>query len=310
MDWKEVMAMILKSIWTTLKQGVEGFIDDDVFTLAAALAFYAMLSVAPLLVLLVTVLGLLPTGTQERITQEATSLVGPGAGDGVEMLLRQAAAKSLQATVSTAASLAIVLLTATTVFARLQYSLNRIFNVRRKQGFLKAWLYKRALSLLMVVVMGILLVASVVISSIVSTLFSTESEILPMINFAGNLILYMGVFVIMLRVLPDVRMSWKDTWFGGLVCAGLFLLGNYGISMYFSRAAPGSVYGAAGSLVVLLLWIFYSSVIIFFGAELTQAYGRCCDQEIVPSDIAEWDPVATVARDEGERRREESHTRL
>jgi membrane protein len=289
--------MSLRTIWKALKQAIRGFMEDDVFTLAAALAFYAMLSVAPLLVLMATVLGFLSDPVQERIANQARSLVGPDAGKGVRMLLEHAQARQLDATVSAIIGLGVVLVTATTVFARLQYSLNLIFDVRTKHGFVIAWIYKRFVSLLMVIGMGVVLIASVVISSVAAVVFAGRGPLLLIANRLSSLVVYTLVFVIMFKVLPDIKISWEDTWVGGVLTAVLFLIGEYALSLYFAYTAVSPVYGTAGSLVVLLLWVFYSAVIIFLGAELTQAYGLCCGDEIVPSELAEWTPQAAQAHE-------------
>jgi membrane protein len=287
----------VRTVWRVLKHAIWGFIDDDVFTLAAALAFYAMLSVSPLLVLLITSLGFMGDSMREGIVRQVTSLAGPEAAEGVSMLLEHAQARQLEATISAAIGIGGAILGATAVFARLQYSLNLIFDVRTKQGYVIDWLYKRFLSLLMVIAMGIVLVGSVVISSIVAVLLSGLGQILFVANLLSNLVVYTVIFVIMFKVLPDIRISWGTTLAGALITAILFLIGGYAISMYFTHMAPGSVYGAAGSLAVLLLWIFYSAIIIFFGAELTQAYGLCCAREIIPNKFAEWGPKAAKMHD-------------
>jgi len=285
----------VRTVWKVLKHAFWGFIDDDVFTLAAALAFYAMLSVSPLLVLLTTALGFMSDSMREGITGQVTLLVGPEAAEGVNMLLEHAQARQLEATISAVIGIGGAMLGATLVFARLQYSLNLIFDVRTKQGYVIDWLYKRFLSLLMVIGMGIVLVGSVVISSVVAVLLSGRSQLLFAANLLTNLVVYTAIFVIMFKVLPDIRINWETTLAGALITAILFLLGGYAISMYFTHAAPGSVYGAAGALAILLLWIFYSAIIIFLGAELTQAYGLCCAREIVPNKFAKWGPGAAKA---------------
>lgn len=285
----------MRTVWKALKQALWGFLVDNAFTLAAALAFYAMLSAAPLLVLLTTVLGFLSEPMRQRILEQANSLVGPDASRGVALLLEHAQARHLDATVSAIAGLGAAVLTATAVFGQLQYSLNLIFNVRAKRGYVTGWFYKRLLSLLMVIAMGVVLVASVIISSVVDVLFSGQRPLLSAANLLSYLIVYTLVFVIMFKVLPDVRISWDDTWVGGFITAVLFLAGEYGTSMYFAHRAIESVYGAAGSLAILLLWVYYSALILFFGAELTQAYGMCCGKEIVPSKFADWAPEAAKA---------------
>lgn len=286
--------MRVRTVGTALKQAAWAFLAGNAFTLAAALAFYAMLSAAPLLVLLTTVLGFLNASTRQRILDQANSLIGPDASQGVALLLRHAQVAHLDATLTAIGGLAAVLLTATAVFAQLQYSLNFVFNVRAKRGYVTGWFYKRLLSLLMAIAMGAVLVASVIISSIVDALFG-QTPLLFVAHLAGYLLVYTLVFVIMFKVLPDVHISWGDTWVGGFITAVLFLAGEYATSLYFAHRAVGSVYGAAGSLVILLLWVYYSALILFFGAELTQAYGWCCGKEIVPSRFAEWDPEAARA---------------
>ncbi len=287
--------MNFRAIWQTPKKAVLDFIKDDAFTLAAALAFYAMLSLAPLLVLTLTVLGFLGNATQERIIEQAQSLVGPEAGQGVELLLKNAKAQRVEATASAVIGLAIVVISATTVFAQLQYSLNRIFNVRTKRGAISGWFYKRFMSLLMVFGIGLVIVASVVASSAVAMVFHGKGPVAQIINLLVSLLVFTLIFIIMFQVLPDVKITWRDTVVGGTISGILFVLGQYAIGSYLASGGRGSVYGAAGALVILLLWIFYSSLILFFGAELTQAYAYCVGKEIGPNEFAEWNPEAAKA---------------
>jgi len=294
--------MSLRTVRIALKQAAWGFLSDNVFTLAAALAFYAMLSAAPLLVLLTTTLGFLSEPMQQRIMDQTNSLLGPDASQGVALLLEHAQARHLEARISAIAGLGVAILTATAVFAQLQYSLNLIFNVRAKRGYVTGWLYKRVLSLLMVVAIGIVLVGSVILNSVVEGLLAGQTPLLPVANLLSYLVVYTLIFVIMFKVLPDVRISWADTWVGGFITAVLFLAGEYATSMYLAHGAVKSVYGAAGSLAVLLIWVYYSTLILFFGAELTQAYGMCCGKEIVPSKFAEWDPESAQARGKSQQR--------
>jgi len=281
-----------RAIWQTPRKGIWDFFVDDSFTLAAALAFYAMLSLAPLLVLSLTVLAFLGHNTQQQIINQTKYLIGPQASEGVDLLLTNAKAQQVEATTSAVIGLVTVLITGTTVFAQLQYSLNRVFNVRTKRGILKGWLYKRAMSLLMVAVMGIVVVASIVASSAISLVFQGRGRLWDLVNMGTSTAVFALLFIVMFRVLPDVKITWRDTWVGGTISGILFVVGEYGIGKYLAYSGAGSVYGAAGSLVVLLLWVFYSSLIVLLGAELTQAYGACCGKEIVPDDFAEWDPGA------------------
>lgn len=290
-----------RALWQTPGRGFRDFFKDDSFTLAAALAFYAMLSLAPLLVLALTVLGFLGDGTQQQIIDQTKFLIGPQASEGVDLLLQNAKARRVEGTISAIIGLAVVLVTATTVFGQLQYSLNRVFNVRTKRGILKGWLYKRSMSLLMVLAMGAAVVASIMLNSIVSLVFRGRGPLMDLINLAVSLAVFIAVFIIMYRVLPDVKISWRETWVGGTISGILFVVGEYGIGKYLAYSGFGSVYGAAGALAVLLLWIFYSALIVLLGAELTQAYAACCGKEIIPNDFAEWDPEAAKSHADLER---------
>jgi len=281
-----------RAIWQTPRKGIWDFFVDDSFTLAAALAFYAMLSLAPLLVLSLTVVGFLNLDVQQRIIDQTKYLIGPEASQGMDLLLRNAKAQRVEATTSAVIGLVVVLVTSTTVFAQLQYSLNRVFNVRAKRGFVVGWFYKRAMSLLLVGAIGAAVVGAIVVNSGLSLVFQGRGPLLDLINLAVSLVVFTFIFIVMFRVLPDVKITWRDTWVGGTISGFLFVAGEYGIGKYLASSGFGSVYGAAGALAVLLLWVFYSALIVLLGAELTQAYGACCGKEIVPDDFAEWDPDA------------------
>jgi membrane protein len=277
-----------RALWQTPKNAFWGFLEDNGFTLAAALAFYAMLSVAPLLVLLLTALGYLGDPTHQRVIAQTERLIGPQASEGMQLLLKNAKAQQFRVTAPAIISLAVLVLSATTVFGQLQYSLNRIFNVRTKRGIFTGWLYKRFVSLLMVIGLGVVLLASVVISSAIDVVFRGSASIVQIANIIISGVVFTLVLVLMYRALPDIVISWKDTWVGGLISAVLLVAGEYAIGRYLAASGVRSVYGAAGSLALLLLWVYYSSLIVFFGAELTQAYAQCCGDKISPSRLAEW----------------------
>jgi membrane protein len=278
-----------RSFWRVPKNAVWSFLADNGFTLAGALAFYAMLSVAPLLVLLLTVLGYVGDATHQRVIAQTERLIGPQASEGMQLLLRNAKAPQVKATMPALISLLVLVFSATSVFAQLEHSLNHIFGVHTKRGILTGWLYKRFLSLLMVIGMGIVLLASMIISSAIDLVFRGSASIVPIANMIISGVVFALLLVLMYRVLPDIEISWKDTWVGGLISALLLVAGEYAIGRYLSSSGVRSVYGAAGSLVLLLLWVYYSALIVFFGAELTQAYAQCCGDKITPSRLAEWD---------------------
>jgi membrane protein len=296
-----------RAIWQTPKDAMYNFFMDNGLTLAAALAVYAILSIAPLLILLVTVTGLVSDSTGQQIIAQTEKLIGPQASQGVGLLVENAKAQRFAATTSAVTGLVILLLSATSAFGQLQSSLNAVFNVRWKRGILIGWLYKRVLSLLMVLVMGIVLIATVVVTSAIAVAFRSSGRTAQILDLMISVVVFTIIFVIMFRVLPDIRISWRDTWIGGIITGLLFVAGEYGISEYLRSGGTTSVYGAAGSLVILLLWIYYSSIILFLGAELTQAYAKCCGHEIVPDEHAEWDPETARRLRQKEEQAQEVH---
>jgi membrane protein len=289
--------MNIKALWITPKTAALDFSNDDASTLSAALAFYAVLSLAPLLVLAVTVLGLLGGDTQRQVIEQTKSLMGPEASRGIDLVLSNAHAHALNATISTLIGLVVLLVSATTVFAQLQYSLNRIFNVRAKRGTVREWLHKRLSSLLMMGGMSVVIMSSIVTSSIISFAFHDAGLILRAANIVVPIAVFTLLFAIMFRILPDVKISARDTWIGGLISGILFFVGSRVIGWYLASQGTQSLYGAAGTLIVLLLWLYYSAAIMFFGAELTQAYASCFGRAITPNESAEWDPSAAGRRE-------------
>jgi membrane protein len=241
------MFMNIKALWLTPR--------------AAALAFYAVLSLAPLLV------------------------------------LANAHAHALNATISTLIGTVVLLVSATTVFAQLQYSLNRIFNVRAKHGTVREWLHKRLSSLLLMGDMSVVIVSSIVASSIISFAFHHAGLVLRAANIVVPTAVFTLLFAIMFRILPDVKISAGDTWVGGLISGILFYVGSHVIGWYLASQGTQSLHGAAGTLIVMLLWLYYSAAIMFFGAELTQAYASCFGRKIAPNESAERDPNAADRRE-------------
>ena len=283
--------MAVKTTWNMLKSAFASFGRDDVIILSAAMAFYAMLSLAPLLILLVTGTSLLGEDTQHRVVQRIEQTIGPQASQTIEAIITQAKAKPAAATTSAIIGLGVTLLAAMGGFLHLQTSLNRIFKVRvKRKGLIFTWLWKRLLSLLMILAMGAVLVAAVVISSAISMIFPQGGLVWHILDLVITLLVFTAVFMAMFKILPDVELAWKDTLVGAILTAVLFLAGTYGISQYVSHTGTGSVFGAAGSLVVLLVWVFYSSVIVLFGAELTYAYTQFYGHKAAPDEYEQTEP--------------------
>lgn len=289
--------------WVTVKTAFRNFGRDNVVILSAALAFFAMLSLAPLLVLLLTVTGWLGADTQQRIVERAQSTVGPQASEMIGTIIQQVEGQAGLASTAAIIGLVGTLIAATGAFTHLQYSLNRIFRVRlkRQKGFIFSWLWTRFLSLLMILGIAAALIASVVVTSVISMVFGQSGPLWQILNLVVSLAVFSLAFMVMFKVLPDVELSWGSALMGGIITGVLFLAGQYGISQYLARAGAGSAFGAAGSLAVLLVWMFYSAIVVLFGAELTHAYVSCCGRQVTPDRYAErMEEAEEVAREQEE----------
>ena len=275
------------SLWSATKQTITEFFADDAMTLGAALAFYTALSLAPIIVILITIAGLaLSPDQQQQVVQQIQSTVGARAGEAISTIVESAQQNKNGGTIAAIISGITLLLGATAVFAQLQYSMNRIWGVQAKSGGAWAWVRKRLLSLAMMATIAFLLLVSMVLSTALSMMFSGEGIVWQAVNFVVSMLVYILLFAVIFKVLPDVKIGWRMTWIGATVTAVLFALGKLGISIYLSAGAVGSAYGAAGSLIALLVWVYYSSLIVFVGAELTQVIASREGLAIEPDEHA------------------------
>ncbi len=278
-------------IWAILKKTVLDFIADDAMSLGGALAFYTALSIAPLLVLVLAVAGFLWRESDIRIeiVRQVQNLIGPGGAEAVKTILDDVGREPSH---GLAALIGVVVLIfgATSVFAQLQYSLNRIWKVEAKPGEDVAdFLRKRLLSLGMILAIAFLLVVSLVVTATLSFLsgpakahFPGAAGAWPAVSFGISFVVYTGIFTLIHHSLPDVKITWRDGLFGGVVTAVLFAIGKELMGWYLGRESVTSAYGAAGSFFMVLLWVYYSSIILFLGAELTHAFVKEMGHPIVP----------------------------
>lgn len=256
-----------------LAKAFSGFLRDDAIMMSAALAFYTILSLAPLLVIFITVAGYMLGDTRDLLLEQTALLAGPRARTVVEIIVQNAGEHRFTGSLSAAISGLIALYSATAVFAHLRKSMNRIWGVNHGSGW-NPWpvVRGRILSLGMVVLVGIALVISSFISAGIGLAVSGGS---PLLRFAGNItsfIVFVLLFALIFKFLADVTIHWRDVFAGAIGTALLFEIGKLGIGAYLRSSGAGSVYGAAGSLIVFFIWIYYSSVIFFVGVELTHAY--------------------------------------
>jgi len=249
---------------------VNRFIEIDLMTHAASLAFYAVLSLAPLLVLLLWLTASLYPTAQDELIRQVGQLAGSGAetiaGTVIDNARAQPSVGSLAGTWSTL----LLFVGATAVFARLQTALNLIFrtDARRLDGML-AWLRKRIFSFGVIFALGFLLLVSMTLSTVLQVMFANVPSLLPAVGNVAGLGIYVVAFAFLYHYLPDRHVQWRQAFLGGAITALLFTGGRYLIGLYIAQADPGGAYGSTGALVILLVWIYYAAVVFFVGALLT-----------------------------------------
>ncbi|WP_132987041.1 YihY/virulence factor BrkB family protein [Luteimonas terricola] len=246
------------------------FVEVDILTHAASLTFFALLSLAPLLVLLLWLTASLYPEAQDALLVQVQAIAGSGASVVATTVLENARAEPDVGSLAGLWSTLLLFFGATAVFARLQGTLNAIFHTdgARLRGGLRAWLRKRVFSLGVVIALGFLLLVSAALTTALEIAFG-GSPTLPVLGNLAALALYALAFALMYHYLPDRRVRWRQAFLGGLLTALLFVLGRWGIGLYIAEAAPGSAYGAMGTLVVLLVWLYYAAVVFFVGAMIT-----------------------------------------
>jgi len=286
-----------KQIWRMLKTAFQEWNEDKAARLAAALAYYTLFSLAPLLILVIAIAGLFfdSVAVREQIMNQVQSLVGGSSADFVRTVLDNANRPGDNSgVIASLISIGLLLVGATGVLTQLQMSLNTIWNVEARTdiGFINL-LRKRLLSLGMIVVIGFLLLVSLVISSVIAGFSEYLNNLLPsldaivqLLHFVVSLGITTFLFAMIFKFLPDVVITWGDVWFGALATAILFSFGKYLIALYLGNSSFASSYGAAGSVVILLIWVFFSAQILFYGAELTQVYCRRYGSKIQPNKYA------------------------
>ncbi|MDB5037628.1 MAG: ribonuclease [Bacteriovoracaceae bacterium] len=279
----EEMKLFFKKIWNLAVKILNKWMDDRSPKMAAALSYYTVFSMAPILIIAVTVAGILFNKEEARhqIILQVQNLIGSQSAVAIESFMSNASKdhSGLRATILGTIAL---LFGATGAFTELQDSLNSIWGVRRKtSGGLKAFFKQRLVSFAMVLVIGFLLLVSLVLSAVLSGVdawFANEhllpggSRLWLMANFLASFFVITFLFALIFKVLPDAKVKWKDVWIGALFTSLLFEIGKYFIGIYLGRSAIASTYGAAGSLAIIFIWVYYAAQILFLGAEITQVY--------------------------------------
>ena len=267
---------------------------DKVPRHGAALAYYTVFSIVPLLVIIIAMIGLVfgQEAAQSYILQQLESLLGEQSTAAIKDMIQRASQPST-GILATLVALATLLFGASGLFGQLQDSLNSIWGVEPKTRGIWGIVQDRFFSFMAVLGTGFLLLVSLVLSAGLAALgkwfggwLPAPEVVLQMLNALISFTVITALFAMMFKVLPDARVAWRDVWIGAALTALLFTIGKFSIGLYLGKSDVGSAYGAAGSLAILLVWVYYSAQILLFGAEFTQVYANRAGAHIVPTDNA------------------------
>ena len=295
MKIKDTLKLAKKTI-KLVTASFNAFMEERALKMSAALAYYTVFAMAPLLIMLIFLASIFygEDAINRKLFSEINGLVGNEAALQIQDIIRQI---TLQKDSTFAVVLGIITLFigATGVFIEMQDSINQIWRVKAKPK--KGWkkmLINRVLSFSMIISLGFLLIASLIINGLILALSDKLTQYFPdltvlvinVFNLGLTFIIISALFGIIFKFLPDVEIGWKDVRIGAFFTATLFIIGKFLIGLYIEKVAPGSAYGAAGSIIIILVWVYYTSAILYFGAEFTQVYAECYGGKIRPASYA------------------------
>jgi membrane protein len=273
-----------------------GFMDDRGLKLSAALAYYTVFALAPLLMLIISLIGFFlgPDAIQNNIYPQIKSYVGSSAALQIQDMIKSVSLSG-KSGVAVVTSVVTLIVGATSIFMEIQDSLNLIWRVKAKpkKGWLKM-LTNRLISFSMIISLGFLLIVSLIVNTVIAALSDRITHFFPAVTVQLFNLVSLGVTYIVIAVLfgtifkflPDAKIAWRDVRSGAFFTSLLFMLGKYLINIYIQTTGTGSTYGAAGSLIVILVWIYYTSAILYFGAEFTRVYAEDYGHKIEPAEYA------------------------
>ncbi|WPV68376.1 YihY/virulence factor BrkB family protein [Chitinophaga sp. LS1] len=285
-----------KKYWQILKQTFSDFMDDKVLKLSAALSYYTIFSIAPMLIVIITLCEVFlgKEAIEGSIYGQINAFVGNDAALQIQQMIKNAALSG-DSTWATVVGIVTLIFGATGVFGEIQDSINFIWQLKAKpkNGILKI-LINRLLSFSMVISLGFILLVSLALNGLIELFSKQLARLLPEVTmvlvYVINLCLTFGVisllFAIIFKVLPDAKIKWKHVIVGAMTTSVLFMAGKFGIGFYLGASKVGTAYGAAGSIVIILLWVYYSAIILYFGAEFTQVYVQYHGEQIRPNEYA------------------------
>ncbi|MBC7836055.1 MAG: YihY/virulence factor BrkB family protein [Phycisphaerales bacterium] len=311
--------MKLKPLWMVPRDAVLDFLRDDCFVLAASLSFFTLFSLAPLLLIVIALAGLAfgAANVERQVVGQFSGLIGDQGGELIQTVINNAS-KGNRGVVATIVGVGTLLLGATGLFGQLKSALNTVWGVKSKpaKGVRAALrlVRVRLLSFAMVLVVAFLLLVSLLLSAGLAALGEWTTGLLPAqegllraLNAGVSFLILTLLFAATFKLLPDARIGWREVWLGAAITSALFTLGKYLIGLYLGRDTLASVYGAAGSLIIVLMWVYYSALILLLGAEFTQITAHAMGKDITPSpegrlrdacepgSFARDDPASSVA---------------
>lgn len=280
---------MLATMWKLLKETVSSFLEDEALSRGAAMAFYTATSLAPILLIVIAIAGLAfgREAAQNAVTEQLSGLMGKQTADVLQTAIASASSKSAGIW-ATALGIGTLMLTASGVFGEMQTALNKIWKAEPKEGSVGRLIRTRAASLGLVAALGFLLIVSLIVTAGLTACGNYLNRVLPfgmiiiiVLNFVVSLGLLSVLFAAIYKVLPDTAIPWRDVIRGGVVTAVLFTIGKSLIGWYLGSSAIASSYGAAGGLILLLFWIYYSSQIFLLGAVFTKVYATSASRDVI-----------------------------
>jgi membrane protein len=300
-----------RTLWHLAKEAAFAWSRDRAPRLGAALAYYTVFSLVPFLVVVIALIGLVfgQDAAQSAILSQIATLVGEQSAAAIKDMIQRADQPST-GLFATGLAVATLLLGASGVFGQLQDALNTVWGVEPKEGRgVWGFIKDRFLSFVAVLGTGFLLLVSLILSSALAAFGKWFNGLLPLpeavmqlLNFTLSFIVITGLFALIFKSLPDAKVAWRDVWIGAALTAALFTVGKFALGLYLGKSNVASAYGAAGSFVLVLLWVYYSAQILLYGAEFTQVYANRFGERIVPAPDAQvTDPRKATADESGSR---------
>lgn len=296
---RNLMKKKIITVYTYLKQVFTEFVEDDILKYSASLAYYTVFSLAPLLIIIISVCGALfgKEAIQGQIYGQIKGLVGTDAAIQIQDTIKNIhlTGSSVFASV---VSVIILLIGATGIFGEVQDSLNKIWGLRMKKKSVSWWrvVINRVLSFSIIISIGFIMMVSLLLNALVAAFGSflaryfSEFSIV-MVEITDNVLTFVittFLFSLMFKVLPDAKIKWKDVLIGGFITAVFFTLGKLAIGYYLGSSNIATIYGAAGSIMIIMVWVYYSSIILYLGAEFTKVYAKLHGGKIYPNEYAIW----------------------